>query len=217
MQPPTIYHYDSVTGELVGIGYADPDPLTPGEWLFPAQSTEVAPPLAQAGKARVWDGEAWALLPDHRGETWWSGPNEPVVVNFIGDPALQLLVSANPFTPSFEEVRTAKLAALSAKRYAVETGGTTFSGMPVRTDRETSAIITAAFVSAMADPEFQIGNWKIADGVFITLDAATIFALAGAIRGHVQAAFNREAELSAEIVALETVEALNDFDIDAEW
>lgn len=31
-----IYHYDALTGEFLGQGKADPDPLQPDNWLIPA-------------------------------------------------------------------------------------------------------------------------------------------------------------------------------------
>lgn len=56
---PTIYHYHPESGEYLGSGEADPSPLEPGEWLYPAHSTDIAPPAEQAGFVRVWDGFAW--------------------------------------------------------------------------------------------------------------------------------------------------------------
>lgn len=56
---PTIYHYHPETGEYLGSGEADPSPLEPDVWLYPAHSTDIAPPEAQAGFVRVWDGGQW--------------------------------------------------------------------------------------------------------------------------------------------------------------
>jgi hypothetical protein len=54
-----VYHYDEKTGELLGDGDARPDPMEPGRWLIPAFATTVAPPEAQEGKMRCFDGSAW--------------------------------------------------------------------------------------------------------------------------------------------------------------
>ena len=119
-------------------------------------------------------------------------------------------------TPTLEAAKEQKLAALAAKRFEVETGGTTLNGIPVATDRESVAIITAAYVAAKEDPEYAI-RWKAAQGVFVTLDAQTIIATAHAARAHVQTCFDREADLTEAILAAETVEALDAIDINAGW
>lgn len=146
--PPNIYHLDPATGALTGMGYADPDPKDPGNWLIPAQATTETPPSVPAGHIAVhaadgwavredhrgevyWlDGEqiimttfgappegateegppdaevghvvqwiegGWVQVPDHRGEVWWLGENQPVVVDELGDPADQGLLAENPY------------------------------------------------------------------------------------------------------------------------
>lgn len=78
------YHPD--TGEYAGRLEADPSPLEPGVWLYPAHTTTEPPPAAGAGTAAVRRDGAWSLLPDRRGETWFHGAS-PVVVAVLGDPA----------------------------------------------------------------------------------------------------------------------------------
>lgn len=57
------YNYDPVTFAFTGASEADPDPMTPGEFLFPANSTLVEPVGAPApGQVLVWQGEAWGLV-----------------------------------------------------------------------------------------------------------------------------------------------------------
>lgn len=91
-----IYHYSSQTGEFLGQGSADPDPMNEGEFLHPAFSTTTAPPEAEDGKARTWTGSAWEQVADHRGQTWWGEHNRPVTINFLGNPADSGLSSEEP-------------------------------------------------------------------------------------------------------------------------
>lgn len=119
--------------------------------------------------------------------------------------------------PTFAEALQAKFAELDRKRRVVEEGGILFGNVPLKTDRQTAAIITAAYVKAKESPAFAIPNWKFADGLFAPLDAATIIAAGDAITAHVQSAFDREAELSAELMMLETVEAVLAFDVESKW
>lgn len=102
-----------------------------------------------------------------------------------------------PPPPTVEEL----LAYLAEKRWRVETGGCPFGGMVIKTDRESQIKMTAAWTRANADPAFSIPNWKIAPGVFISLDNATILAVGDAVTAHIQACFDMEEALTAEILA----------------
>ena len=50
-----VYNYDPQTFELTGSEDADPNPLAPGEFLIPAHATPIAPPVARAFEAPVFD------------------------------------------------------------------------------------------------------------------------------------------------------------------
>jgi len=86
-----------------------------------------------------------------------------------------------------------KKAGIAAKRYEVETGGVTLNGVLIPTDRETRRELTAVYVRAKADPSHTV-RFKMY-GEFVTLNAEQIIAIGDAVYDHVQAAFDREAEL----------------------
>lgn len=75
MGAPAIYHYDPDTGELIGEGSADPDPVATvraGEPRYfgpPAQATSDPPPAPQEGFARCYRDGAWLQIEDRRGDT----------------------------------------------------------------------------------------------------------------------------------------------------
>ena len=118
--------------------------------------------------------------------------------------------------PTLEERRTRKLAELAALRWEKETSGTLFNGMPVATDAVSQTKYIGAVVGAQIDPNAVI-NWKMADGTFVTLDAAAITAVAMAVRAHVQACFDNEAELKAQIEAASTADEIVAVDLNAGW
>ena len=91
-----IWNFDQLTGELISKGTADPDQLDPGNWLYPAHSTTVMPPAAVAGYARVYQGGAWTLVEDHRGEVWWTVDGRRVEITDLGDPHSAGLLSSEP-------------------------------------------------------------------------------------------------------------------------
>lgn len=95
-----IWHYDPTTGELLGSGVANSNPLEEGQWLLPAYATDVAPPEPIEGRARVWLGGSWDQIADHRGETWWMADaefnDEPVTIDALGDPRDHELTNVEP-------------------------------------------------------------------------------------------------------------------------
>lgn len=87
----------------------------------------------------------------------------------------------------------------AARRYAVETGGIEVEGARIRTDRESQALLTGAYLRAQADPSAHV-SFKAVDG-FVTLGAEQIQAIALAVGAHVQACFVAEATVDAALAA----------------
>lgn len=93
-----------------------------------------------------------------------------------------------------EAARRAEVAQqIAARRYDAETAGITVNGLQIDTGRDSQALITGATVQAMLDPAYSL-RWKNPAG-FVDLTAEQIIGVATAARAHVQACFDREAEL----------------------
>lgn len=91
-----------------------------------------------------------------------------------------------------------------------EASGIDLNGVRLETDEKSRAVLTAAYVRARDNPDYTIPNWKIADGVYITLDAATIIAAGTAVSDHIQSCFDKNREiddliLSGEITTREQI------------
>ncbi|NNN24397.1 DUF4376 domain-containing protein [Pseudomonas nitroreducens] len=84
-------------------------------------------------------------------------------------------------------------AAIAARRYDAETAGITVNGMSLDTGRDSQALVTGAALQAVIDSNYRC-QWKTDNG-FIDLDASQVIAIASTMRAHVQACFDREAEL----------------------
>jgi hypothetical protein len=82
---------------------------------------------------------------------------------------------------------------ITARRYEVETGGTTVSGTAIQTDYASQAKLSGALQLVQAD-DTVIVDWKGAAG-WVQLNAAAVTAIATAVGIHVQAAFSREKAL----------------------
>lgn len=89
-------------------------------------------------------------------------------------------------------------ALIAARRWQVETGGTTIAGVQVNTERDSQALLTGAAFAATLDPAYHI-KWKAATG-FVDLTGEQILGIASQVRAFVQACFNREAVLLDAVV-----------------
>lgn len=119
--------------------------------------------------------------------------------------------------PTLEERKAAMLAEVSARRWAVETGGIVVNGAPIRTDEIGQAKLTGAVALFDNDPDLESIDWEGQPGMWVTLDGETIRALGVAVGRHVQACFTRARALHEAIAAAETHGDLDAIDLEAGW
>ncbi len=126
--------------------------------------------------------EQWQELLNNQGQRYWTGSEVAV------------------YLPPIVPPTTADLLAYAAdKRWQVETGGITVAGAEIDTNRDSQAMITGAYAYSQAHPEEPI-KFKAASG-WVTLDAATMAAIATAVGAHVQESFAVEEAVDAAIAA----------------
>lgn len=88
---------------------------------------------------------------------------------------------------------------IAAKRYMEETSGILVNGFFLNTGRDSQALLTGAALEAFMDDTYTC-RWKTAEG-FIELDSASLITISREMRKHVQACFNREADLLEHVDA----------------
>lgn len=88
-------------------------------------------------------------------------------------------------------------AMIASRRYEAEVGGTVLNGMQIGTDDRSKLLINGAALDAAIDPARGM-QWKVGDA-FVQLTGAQVIDIARAVRAHVQACFDREAELLAAL------------------
>ncbi len=89
----------------------------------------------------------------------------------------------------------------AAARQAKQVSGITLNGIWIETDPESRGILTGAYVLAKDNPNFAIPNWKIADGVYVTLDRDMIISAGDAVTAFVQACFDKNREIDDKIAS----------------
>ncbi|WP_052750459.1 DUF4376 domain-containing protein [Pseudomonas putida] len=113
----------------------------------------------------------------------------------------QVVIVTHEQAPLSDEEKTALAAAwaqrIADRRFQAETGGAVVEGLTVNTERDSQSLLTGAAFAASLDPDYRI-KWKTASG-FVELTGDQVIALATAVRAHVQACFDREAELLSAV------------------
>ncbi len=125
------------------------------------------------------------------------------------DPAYIVTEAGAVAPPSLDHIKDQAKGRAAERRYRAETGGIVVGGAPIRTDRESQALINGAKALAEAEPaepvEFKGG------GGWVTLDSPTMIAIGLAVGRHVRDCFRREraicelidaAETAAEVIAI---------------
>jgi hypothetical protein len=97
---------------------------------------------------------------------------------------------ADPVAKSLALLKAEKTAAITARRWEVETGGITLNGAAIATDAATQAKLSGA-LQLVQDDDTRVLDWKGVNG-WISLNAAGVTAIAVAVGLHVQACFTRE-------------------------
>ena len=135
-----IYHY-SFEGEYVGESVADLDPLE-GKPLIPSHATTIAPPDAQAGKARVFDGTSWALVTDNRG-IWYTLDRTEIELELIADVVPVGATRALP-PKSLAVVKTERAAFIDSEYERVNQLPISYLGNTFQADNKSTALMTSA-------------------------------------------------------------------------
>ena len=98
---------------------------------------------------------------------------------------------------------------IKARRDASIATGVTIGGIRIETDDLSQVRIVGAAVAVMQDPTLVI-NWKTGSG-HVSLNAETVLVAAQAVRAHIQACFDREAEILGHLNAGEP------YDLETGW
>jgi len=127
----------------------------------------------------------------------------PHAVEFLRQQAEGTLI-CEPY--GLPQIKARVLGNLAARRWQIETGGTTVAGIALATDDRTKLLLQGAAQAAQNNPAFTT-RWKTPAG-WVQLDASAVSACYSAVFEHVENCFARESELAAQIDACTTQEQL---------
>lgn len=157
-----VYKYIEDTKEYIRTEQAQLDPLESKKqskniYLLPANATFTAPPAEKEGFARIWTGESWQEVEDHRGTEYWL-PGEG-----YGTPAHEmknlgpLPEGATTTAPeqTLDELKAAKLVKVNFWTEAKITGGfvSSASGEAVTYDSDKDTQLTMQGIALNVNTE----------------------------------------------------------------
>ncbi len=129
---------------------------------------------------------------------------------------------AAAFAPSellptnLKDARAAALEALRLRKWQAKNAGITVDGISIDTDDRGQAAINGAATNCLLDPDF-IAQWKTTainqngTAVWVSIGKDEIIGLSAALSAHTEACFAVEARKQAEIAALESAEAVQEW------
>jgi hypothetical protein len=118
--------------------------------------------------------------------------------------------------PSLEKLKSDLRTKVNDKRNWYEVAGFPYMGKVFDSDPRSFYRITTANDAAFKDPSFSI-EWTVADNTKLAMNAQEMLGVMPALAGYGQLIFNNSVALKAAIEDAETVEELQDIDIDSGW
>jgi len=197
-----------------------------GKWYIPAQSKELSDWIPSAIAKATGAGAVQRAEPTRERQTINGVDILPLTDTGSGAGPYQTATrtithDGSTATAEYElssiplaDRKTAMKAAITARRWAVETAGITVSGAAIATDAATQAKLSGALQLVQADNTVLI-DWKGSDGSWVQLNASAVTAIAVAVGSHVQACFTREKELHTAVDNAVDSDALNLIDIES--
>lgn len=153
---------------------------------------------------------------------WWQGSNPAHYFGLAPDdadlatPGILREIDAEEWVELTEQRREVRLQALAEHRWQIETGGVELpSGARILTDRESQAQLTSAYQS-LTMPFVDSVDWKAAEG-WVIVTETELRPIAQAVARHVQGCFKAERQVSEQIEAAESAEALHEINIAGEF
>lgn len=188
------YHYDPITGILLGAGQADPDPMSEGAWLYPANSTPVTPPAAGPQQAIIFSAGSWAVVADQRATRYWLPDGSEHTITLLGE-TVPASASLTPPPPPVAAVMADAMRAINTRcdtALATITAGYPASEVSSWSKQETEA---RASLADTASPTPMLTALATARGITVPDLATRVVAksdafttIAGTVIGQRQAA-----------------------------
>ena len=194
------YNFDSITHEYTGRETAQENPKRPGEYLLPAHSTLTEPPAIREGYARIWNGEAWEYIEDHRGETVWVDHFTSDTIRVLGPIPEGWSLTRPEKTMNRSAITELVYSAKAAKAYGGITVNRSGLDYTFATDPESIAMCNAVLIAAPASIAWKV--WRNGEPATLTLTSTEFRSIFAAGMAMIQSAFDAEAELNAEYAAM---------------
>lgn len=151
-----------------------------------------------------------AVIASYAPTAFWREQEASLMLPEVGQTGSYTPPGVEPTT--LGTAKQAKKDELAAWRYLKETQGITLGGTLVRTDRESQAQLTSAYVS-LKNGLGESVRWKDATGTWVPMTLAEIEPVAAAVFSYVQSCFSHEETLSNLVDAASTVDEVKAIEV----
>jgi hypothetical protein len=150
-----------------------------------------------------WDGTSWGQVENHKGEKGRLNGVETEITEYGPLPDGW---ATSPPPPTLEEAKAAKLKEINAAKWAaVEGGEVEYENLHFHTDSASQGLLASAVTMHQA-----IGTlpqvWKAKDGYLPITSVTQLTDIGALVAAFVEAQFEKEFQLAANVNAAETVE-----------
>jgi len=115
------------------------------------------------------------------------------------------------------EAKKTKSEEIQNHKRSIRDAGVLVSGVLFDTDGAAQTMYTQFMVGCMLDPTYTVPSWKASGDTFVVMTAALINKIKTAWEELCARVYKAQAQKLAEVNALETVDAVNAYDVAAGW
>ena len=168
----------------------------------PSHNGTFTAPVLVTGAIPRWNGSMWEQVENHTKEKVWIDGVETEIKEYGPLPEG---ASLTPPLPTLEEAKAAKLAEITAAKWAeIETGVVAYEGLRYATDTDSQGLIGNAMTMYQLSgvlPPF----WKAKDGILQSPTIGQLTAIAAAMYAYMEEQFMKELTLSGQVQAATTL------------
>lgn len=184
--------FDPITGLSTGTYEAHASPMEPGKFIAPDHSTPKQLPVLAASEAAVFDAQldAWAVVPDFRGQTFYDQMTGAPVVIEVHGPVAATLAATKPAPMLLDEAKAGRIKYIETEYSSRAFVDIAYMGTLFQADEDSQKLIARVLTALGGASPAGFGYYDLYN-TKVPMTSAELQGLAGAILLRNQPLFER--------------------------